>query len=187
MKRLGESIKWIWEKIHSVHTAWWLAEIFGWQKVIVSAVVAILLTTKGILDKLPVSLIVAMGLGGFAAVLIVINGVLELLGRWKSLNNERTLTEDKSAAINSVEGMQEGGFEITQWGRTVPFEIPFLEIPEVTVWPTDGRLSPQPIVQTEKDYFTVEISRSEQLGAWTFRARGKLSKVSASTSTNRRY
>jgi hypothetical protein len=182
MKRFIEFITWIWEKIlHSIHTAWWLIEIFGWKTIVASALLSILLAVEAVWEQLPRSLIILIGLGAFASILFIINTVFQIrdrLLRSKSSTEKPILAGGERAVTEPVDDIVGGTFDIdtTTWKTKVTFDRPFLRKPKVIVWRDDGRHREEPSVDDiTPDYFWVSMKSSTLQGQWNWRAQGKLS------------
>jgi hypothetical protein len=86
---------------------------------------------------------------------------------------------DRSDLVRKyTDGMTEthtiqGTFVISSWSATVPFETPFKEPPEVTIWRSETSETPRIQSRTE-DKFTVKISSINLQGKWNYRAKGQL-------------
>ena len=104
MYRVRHLGMWIWKQLKNLELLAWLGELFGWQKVTISSVLAIALATKASWENLPTSLIILIGSGAFAVVLIVLDAALRIYtrqSRSKLLEIERgesgTSTRDDSS------------------------------------------------------------------------------------------
>jgi len=114
MKTIRHLAEWIWRQLENLHLLVWLTELVGWQKIVISVFVALLLAAKAISEHLSLSLIILIGFVSFTAVLVVIDVMLRLGDRLSRPNVPVHPPSDGSDALKVNAGEAEKFAEDTR-------------------------------------------------------------------------